>query len=266
MAQQQDPPLPWTSDSLQTWAQAVFPSDFEALPDHSTLTFKDLEDNATHLSTDSAKLIKWPPDLIRKLLLIGTCGSMNDVEEKIPVLAYIHGEKHNQVGYIGRTREGDSVNGSEYVKMNVNRRLMNVAMDQPFYNFVENHSYFTAVDHGKMRALVCYYFVARGLVDEIGYYPSFLKEFKMACALVAEGEPESTVGSDSDEATTSSELTDWHTSEYMPLQRHSNRKRKAEAEVGDDNCMTFYKLFPSDYATELILSQFLPRDKNMRTP
>lgn len=159
MSGNRDPAPPWTFLALQAWARSDFPDNFGALSSHAALTFKEIHDNAEHL-TPNYNPAKWPTGVIRTVLRVGSYEVSSEDSPIKMVYAFVYGEKHNQVGYVVE------VNDHSYAKVLIESHLFYVDFDEPF-SYLGNSGNSRGTAQNRLRALVCCYFVAAGVLSEV---------------------------------------------------------------------------------------------------
>jgi hypothetical protein len=177
MSHCKEPSQPWTSASIRSWALSKFQDDFITLPHHSTVTFHDLPPNAEYHG-QTQDVIAWPSGLLRKVLLIGDYDAGNQYYSK--VYAMIHKDARNVVSYIAAGDEG------YYEKLLVEPHLQHVDLDPAFANISSSVLSYKQM-HNRLRALVCYLFLAAGHIGQLQPYSAFPWDFEFACACIARG-------------------------------------------------------------------------------
>jgi hypothetical protein len=162
-------------ESLLAWARYEFPDKLNDLPGVTEVTFGDVDEQKEYVNPYGGN-INWPKDRLAKLLLVGKYDSPG---QKCDVYAFIHGENSNRVGHV---REGIDIDSPVYQKIDPDM-LRHVEFQSPFAELGDGTEVNACT--GRLRTLICYYFLKAGYVNKVGGYKSFLREFKVACAWVS---------------------------------------------------------------------------------
>lgn len=180
MAENTEPPPPWTHRTLQGWAQTRFRLDFEALSSQTVLVFKDRNESNSYLGANLQQL-DWPPNASTKILKVGTYSGTPEDEEH-NVYAFVHGPNNNSVAYMVENRDEGA-----YEKLPVENQFWNIKLDEQFAKLGNRNNSAVSTTHARLRALILYYYVAAGNLNQVEPYNSFLKEFWGACAWIKNG-------------------------------------------------------------------------------
>lgn len=164
----------WTLAAVRDWADATFPDAFAALPDVQDIEFAELDDEMMKITS-----LRLPTNASKKVLRIGLWDGFSDNHHD-RVFAYLHGEHHNQVGYI---REYSDFTPRRYRRLQL-RDMYCVDVEEPLCNISGGSERATLT---RLRALVCYYFIAAGYYHWFGDFDSFTREFQRACLLIKDG-------------------------------------------------------------------------------
>ncbi|KAF2797837.1 hypothetical protein K505DRAFT_333955 [Melanomma pulvis-pyrius CBS 109.77] len=169
------PPLPWTLDTIRKWAKKEFGEDFNAA--EAEIMSNDLEFKNSPTKTKTTIRPQGIPAVVYNTLLkIGEITS-NTEEQAQNVYAYIHGDNGNQVSYKCKHRDGKW------------RRLIK-EFDTSLIDFEDIFSYLAETRvpetmNARVRATVCYIYLAKGLLTELPFYNSFPNELKNVCGWIA---------------------------------------------------------------------------------
>jgi regulator of replication initiation timing len=167
----------WTLTAVQDWACGELPDALATLPDVRNVEFVDLDYN-----TMRQFVFRLYPHTPMKVLCIGLYDDMSD-DPKDRVFAFLHGEQCNQVGYVV---ERTSPN-QHYHKLNL-ASIRDVDIEEPFCNISDGNE-LQATTMTRLRALVCYCFLAAGHITQFGGsgFTVFEREFRKACLWIANG-------------------------------------------------------------------------------
>lgn len=162
-------------NAVKEWALEAFQYAFAALPDMKTLAFVELGDPTYD------PLCRLPDNTLNKLLVVGKYGDTTS-GYKDQVLAYVYGDQLNQVGYVVEQSERTE---TWYRKLNA-EYMCNVDTDEPFCKVTDGSEHGSTIS-SRMRAFICYSFLASGHIKEFGAFYTFVQEFPKACHWIANG-------------------------------------------------------------------------------
>lgn len=163
----------WDKKAIHEWALSDFPDAFRAVVHPTGLDFVDV-DYAKMKRSRFELSINAPS----KLLVIGLYDDGSDPKDK--VFAFVHGNHFNQVSYmVERAKQG------RYCKL-ASSDLGRVDVEEPFCNITDG-SERTCTTTSRLRALICYFFLASGYIEYFGGYEAFVREFRKACLWIANG-------------------------------------------------------------------------------
>jgi hypothetical protein len=145
---------PTSVEELQTYLHERCPEEFQALPDINTFIFQDWEK-----SVNATRRIR-----------IGTTGTPFDTVRNT-VYAYVHGDGNNQI----RLTEGIH-NKSLHPD-----KTFKIELDKPFWYLCWDGRLYDERDYNRLRALLCYLFIASGQVSTFKKYRAFEYHLAEAC-------------------------------------------------------------------------------------
>jgi hypothetical protein len=168
---------------ITEWATQNFRQDFETLPDAAGLTFEPLDKTkALKLYSTGQYCAAWLEKASPQLLRVGHFyKNPNLSPDACVAFAYIR---------FSTPYGGESTLGAHYLYKNSSGSYVDLAavrhihLEAPFDKMTNSNG---APDWSLMKALVCWYFVAMGYLDNIGNYRLFKTKFESACALVRKG-------------------------------------------------------------------------------
>jgi hypothetical protein len=169
------PPAPWTLTKIQEWASNDFPETFSTVAAIiNDLTFQELQDSY-RLRNYKNPTVRLAPSTVNQLLLVGKGDMLRFKAEK--VFVYVCSEKSG-VGYL--IHHG----GNEYTKLST-EDLPRIDFEEPFSDIGNVASSSSA--HKRIRALVLYFYLFKGLIQEIQSFATFPEELKKTCLWVGNG-------------------------------------------------------------------------------
>lgn len=171
----------WTLSTIQKTAAAEFPTHFYALPPVQTLTFVSPSSNYASQGRSMR------PDRATTIMLV--VGYYDGWYEKPQVFASIYREKgRHQVEYIYQTLAHTGLVRVSY------HRSLDINFEEPFSE-VEDPNMSSREGKARLRAVILYYFLAAGHIQEISGYNNFWVEFQRACSSIARSNADSDLNS-----------------------------------------------------------------------
>lgn len=171
------PPRPWTLGTIKNWAQTEFGEEFNA-------TEAEIISNDLQFENSPASTTVWrnshrqgiPAGFHNKILKVGEI-TLNSEEHVHNVYAFIHGDNGNQVGYMYKHKDGTCKRLSKELD------ICAIDFEDVFSYLTETHVIETM--NARVRATVCYIYLAKGLLTELSYYSRFPYELKNVCGWIA---------------------------------------------------------------------------------
>jgi hypothetical protein len=162
----------WYLQTVVRQAQVEILEQFQEPPAAQYIRF---EQHAVQVSSTRGKG-SGPKDVLPAMLAVGEYdGPLTAV--RLPVYAFIYGDKKNQIGYCYKA------DASAVVRLEPSA-LRDIAFEEPFWDLGDDKTSSQGT-RGMIRALALYYFLAAGHIAEISHYSTFWNEFKRASGWIA---------------------------------------------------------------------------------
>ncbi|KAF2658832.1 hypothetical protein K491DRAFT_737408 [Lophiostoma macrostomum CBS 122681] len=158
---------PWTLGSLRQWAETHFAEEFSALPSSNELIFTTLEDVVFEGDIEEPT---------NEALLVGNI-VINSREREI--YAFVHGTQHNLIGFLAIW------NDSLYQSLDLGT-VCAYGLFEEYGTFepVIQSAKTRAAKNLRLRALITYFFLAKGSIPSIGRFRGFEDAFAVSCARI----------------------------------------------------------------------------------
>jgi hypothetical protein len=169
------------SSRIRKWATSEFADAFNLLPDHSKVDFVDLTTVMNSEATYPEKF--WPHNAASSAVVIGTFDPEKEAHKSV-------GRKGDKIIALLDTKNVTlsyqcySTIDSCYTRLSVRNHNRYIEFQGPFASVCGDTSWNKASK--MLRALVVWYMVAAGQVEEVPLYKTFESHFQQACSYIAQ--------------------------------------------------------------------------------